>query len=146
MNSGKPALAFEEAFSEEYLKALYLERLVDAKFIGLDGIDTSRFGENLDTEVSLIQKKVFDGSYHFTRYREKLILKSADKPPRQISIPTIRDALTLRAMCNLLTSQFSECRMRPPHDCTKRVAYAASKSSSGDTFIRLSTMKYCVIS
>ena len=142
MNSDKQVLAFEEAFSEEYLKALYLERLVDAKFIGLDGIDTSKFGENLDTEISLIQKKVLSGSYHFTRYREKLILKSADKSPRQISIPTIRDALTLRAMCNLLTSQFSECRMRPPHDCTKRVAYAASQSSTGDSFLRMDVVNF----
>lgn len=142
MNSDKQVLSFEEAFSEEYLKALYLERLVDAKFIGLDGIDTSRFGENLDTEVSLIQKKVLSGSYHFTRYREKLILKSADKSPRQISIPTIRDALTLRAMCNLLTSQFSESRMRPPHDCTKRVAHAASNSPSGASFIRMDVVNF----
>jgi retron-type reverse transcriptase len=135
-------LTFERAFSQEYLKALYLDRLDDAKFKGLDGIGTARFSEVLASEAALIEKKVLNGSYRFTRYKEKLILKTAYKAPRQISIPTIRDALTLRALCNLLTANFEDCRMRPPHDCTKRIASAASKVSSNHSFLRMDVVNY----
>jgi len=75
MSGAKTPLTFDDAFSEGYLKEIYLDRLADAKFIGLDGLSTSRFTKDLDDELALISRKALSGQYKFTRYREKLIVK-----------------------------------------------------------------------
>lgn len=130
-------LTFDHVFSEPYLRSVFEDRLNDARFTGLDGISVSSFRRNVDAEVALISRKVLCGEFRFTRFREKLILKTSRKPPRQISIPTLRDAIALRALCDHITYQFQECRMRPPHDCTKRVAIAAKRAAASDCFLRL---------
>lgn len=135
-------LTFDHVFSEQYLRSVYENHISKATFVGLDGISVSSFAKSLDQEIALISKKALNGSYEFTRYREKLILKSAHKPPRQLSIPTVHDALTLRAICDLLNYQFQDCKMKPPHDCTKRVAQAASKASLNDSFLRLDIVNF----
>ena len=142
MSQADAPLTFEHVFSEAYLKKLYEDRLSEVKFIGLDGLSSGRFKQNLDQEVALISRKVLNGDYSFTRYREKLIVKSAHKNPRQISIPTIRDALTLRALCDALSFSVPDCRMRPPHDCTKRVASAAKKSGHNRSFLRMDVQNF----
>lgn len=142
MSYSETSLTFDSAFSEDYLRSVYESRLSKAKFIGLDGISTSSFKESLDQEIALISRKAINGSYRFTRYREKLILRSAQKQPRQISIPTVRDALTLRVLCDLLNDQFHGCKMKPPHDCTKRVAQAAGQASPSDSFLRLDILNF----
>ena len=142
MSPDDPLLTFEHAFSEVYLKSIFEERIKGAKFVGLDGISSSSFEENLDAEIALISRKVLSGAFRFTRFREKLILKTARKPPRQISIPTVRDAIALRALCDHLSFQFPECRMRPPHDCTKRVANTAKLAGEADCFLRLDVVNF----
>ena len=134
--------AFDYVFSESYLRSIFEDRLKDAKFIGLDGISVSAFKRKLDAEIALISRKALSGSFDFTRFREKLILKTSQKPPRQISIPTVRDAIALRALCDHLTYQFQECRMWPPHDCTKRVALSAGRAASSDRFLRLDVVNF----
>ena len=135
-------LSFDDAFSESYLRAIFEDRLKDAKFTGLDGISAPSFNRILESEVALISKKAINGTFLFTRYREKLILKSSQKPPRQISIPTIRDAIALRALCDHLTSQFRNCRMKPPHNCTKRVAEATKQANAFESFLRLDIVDF----
>ena len=142
MSHAKTPLTFDYVFSEEYLRLVYESRLCEAKFIGLDGVSVSSFEESLDQEIALISRKVLDESYRFTRYREKLIFRSALKLPRQISIPTVRDALTLRALCDLLNDRFPDCKMRPPHDCVKGVAEATKKASSNYSFLRLDILNF----
>ncbi len=66
------------------------------------------FGKNLSTELAIIVKKVSSGSYHFTPFKEKLISKGAESLPRVISIPTVRDRIVLRSLCDLLASVFPE--------------------------------------
>lgn len=142
MSQDDQPLTFEQVFSEVHLRSIFDDRLKDAKFTGLDGISVSSFKQNIDAEVTLISRKVLGGKFEFTRFREKLILKTARKPPRQISIPTIRDAIALRALCDHLTFQFHECRMRPPHDCTKRVAQAAKEAAASDSFLRMDVVNF----
>lgn len=142
MSQDDHPLTFEQVFSESHLRSIFDDRLKDAKFTGLDGISVSSFEQNIDEEVALISRKILLGTFKFTRYREKLILKTARKPPRQISIPTIRDAIALRALCDHLTFQFHECRMRPPHDCTKRVAQAAKEAATLDSFLRMDVVNF----
>lgn len=142
MSQSEAPLTFDYVFSEHYLRSVYKNRLSKATFVGLDGISVSSFNKSLDQEVALISRKVLDGSYQFTRYREKLILKSAGRPPRQISVPTVRDALALRALSDLLNYQFQEYKPAPPHDCTKRVYLAAKQACYNDYFLRLDIVNF----
>lgn len=136
------SLVFEVTFSEENFHRIFEERIKGAKFIGVDGVKAASFAENADDEIKLAVRKIHSGSYKFTRYREKLILKTHKKPPRQISIPTIRDALVLRALCDYLTNFYDDCRMRPPHDVIKRLASSAKAASADDCFLRMDVVNF----
>lgn len=142
MSSSKLSIAFESFFSEENLARIFDERFKDAKFIGLDGMSATSVEVELDDVVETAAKKVRAGRYRFTRYREKLILKNHRKPPRQIAIPTVRDALVLRALCDYLAEFFEDCRMRPPHDLIKRLATAASTAMPDDQFLRMDVVNF----
>lgn len=133
---------FADHFSTENLISVFEEKIRAAKFSGVDGITAEAFEKRLGDEIALIQKKVMDGTYKFTRYKEKLILKSAAKPPRQISIPTIRDALTLRVLCDYLNVRFSERRMHPPHDCIKKINLAVSNGTDKLCIVRLDVVNF----
>lgn len=51
---------------------------------------------------------MLSGTYKFTKYKEKLISKGRGKEPRVISIPTIRDKIVLRGLCDILLDLFSK--------------------------------------
>lgn len=138
----KPSVAFSAFFSEENIARIFEERVKDAKFIGLDGLKASSLEADIDVVVAAVVNKIHTGRYKFTRYREKLIIKNHKKPPRQISIPTVRDALVLRALCDYLSEFFGDCRMKPPHDVIKRLSAAASNSRPGDCFLRMDVVNF----
>lgn len=136
------SLIFETVFSEENFSRILEDRIKDAKFTGLDGISASAFADQADAEIKTALKKIHSGRYRFTRYSEKLILKTHKKPPRQIAITTIRDALVLRALCDYLTEFYSDCRMRPPHDVIKRLSTKARVASDDDCFLRMDVVNF----
>ncbi len=133
---------YSNHFSVVNLRKVYEERLAKAKFVGLDGLTANAFTLNIDREIDIISSRALSGDYKFTRYREKLIIKSARKPPRQISIPTIRDALTLRVLCNYLMETFSDSRMSPPHSTVKGVAEAVKRAPPDSSFLRIDVVDF----
>ena len=102
----KPAKAFSKAFTQKILERTYDSYLGTSKTIGLDRVSAENFAANLKIEAALIAKKVAAQTYKFTAYRQRLISKGADRPPRVLSIPTIRDRLTLRTLCDFLIAAF----------------------------------------
>lgn len=128
---------FEDFFSEEYLLKLFEERISDSTFRGVDGTTVKRFGNDLETQVKFISSRVLAGTYSFSRYKEKLILKGANSLPRQISVPTVRDALTLRALCDCLAMTFFGSVPRPPHEYTKKIVQAIEGNKNDISFVRL---------
>lgn len=142
MSSEQPSATFSTLFSKDNFKQIFDERIKDAKFIGLDGVKASSLNADIDSTIETAIKKIHSGRYRFTRYREKLIIKNHRKPPRQIAIPTVRDALVLRALCDYLTEIYDDCRMTPPHDVIKRLATAASSASSDDCFLRMDVINF----
>ncbi|HGP1705863.1 TPA: RNA-directed DNA polymerase, partial [Salmonella enterica] len=48
------------------------------------------------------------GDYRFNKYKLKLISKGRGKAPREISIPTIRDKIALRAICDFLQEIYQD--------------------------------------
>jgi RNA-directed DNA polymerase len=105
---------FRKSFSPSALKNTYSSRLTESRAVGLDRVDSKHFAANLAIELGLISKKVLAGSYEFTKYKEKLISRGAEKLPRQLSIPTIRDRVTLRALCDYLFEVFPEAKPELP--------------------------------
>jgi RNA-directed DNA polymerase len=100
------AHSFKRIFGTRNLREIFVHRVQDTGAIGIDRIHPSRYSKYLVDEVSLIQRKVKSKSYRFTSYKEKLISKGANDAPRVISIPTVRDRIVLRGICDLLVETF----------------------------------------
>ena len=78
-----------------------------SKSIGVDGINGKVFISQIDNgdEANTIIRKIQNKSYKFSNYKENLIIKEHDKT-RQISIPTQRDKLILKALLKILKKDF----------------------------------------
>lgn len=97
---------FNDSFSINNLTQVYENRISLKATAGLDRINKASFKPIENIEI--ISRKVLLGKYKFTPYKEKLISKGKDKFPRVISIPTIRDKITLGVLKDVLTSEFSD--------------------------------------
>lgn len=74
--------------------------------VGVDRVNFKNFKNNLSENSSIIERKVKNGTYTFSRYKEVLILKGKDKLPRTIYIPTIRDKIVLSLLKEILFNSF----------------------------------------
>ena len=124
-------------FTQESLRDLFESRIVKSKAVGLDGTRLEGFADRLTAETALISRKVDTLDYRFTNYREKLISKGAKRFPRQISVPTVRDRLTLRGVCNCLAELAPEAYGTPPHSHIKAIASLIKDSTEPLSFLRV---------
>ncbi|WP_368449656.1 hypothetical protein [Cobetia amphilecti] len=100
---------FHDCFSYENLKNIFLEDVKLSNVMGVDNITPAVFERELEGNIKLIERKVIDGTYRFTRYKEKVISKGAKKLPRVVYIPTIRDRITLKALnCRVPDDRISQ--------------------------------------
>src|SRR5471030_156222 len=106
---------FKKIFTEKNLPRIYEEKIKESGAIGIDRVRPSKLEPTIKNEIKFISEKVNSGSYKFTAYKEKLISKGANSKPRQISIPTARDRITLRALCECLTEIYPDSRLKLPH-------------------------------
>lgn len=91
---------------------------------------------DLDAVLRHVSKHSRAGSYRFTTYRQRLLLKGAGKPPREISIPTVRDRIILRAFSELLAETFPGCAANLPQTGVADVMDALA-TGRYDTFVRI---------
>ena len=91
--------SFEKYYRKRNIINHYWSKIAYKNSVGLDRISNRHFQKHLENEIDIINRKVNNGKYKFTTYKELLISKGANKPPRTISIPTVRDQLTL-SLCN----------------------------------------------
>lgn len=108
------ARSFKKRFTSKNLKKIYMEKIKESGAIGIDRVRPTIFEKNIASEINLIGYKALNGTYKFTAYKEKLISKGAYSYPRQISIPTIRDRITLRALCDALIDVFPKAKLSLP--------------------------------
>lgn len=99
---------FDNFFSEENLTRIFHEVIIYSGGTGIDNINQYTFRKQQKEQIKIISRKMKDGSYDFTKYKLSLISKGRGKPPREISIPTVRDRIALRAMCDFLQSRFGK--------------------------------------
>lgn len=135
------AKEFQKAFRRKDLITLYEERIQHAQAIGIDRIRPAKLAEILESEVNIITRKVLTGSYAFTPYKEKLISKGAASPPRVVSIPTARDRLVLRALCELLQRIFPEAIPEIPQTKIEALKEALATGNFKE-FVRLDLKKF----
>ena len=79
----------------------------EVQAVGIDGTSKEKFDEILDSELSLIQRKIENNTYDFSFYKQKLIVKSINKT-REISIPTLRDKLVIKYLDFYIRDKFEE--------------------------------------
>ncbi|WP_339540130.1 RNA-directed DNA polymerase [Pseudomonas sp. RA_5y_Pfl1_P24] len=108
------ALSFKRRFSRKSLQEIYTDKIKLSGAIGLDRVRPANLDKNLSAELDHIIQKIGQCAYRFTAYKEKLILKGASSLPRQISIPTARDRIVLRALCNCLADVFPTAKLTLP--------------------------------
>ena len=78
-------------------------------------ITVDNFESDIDNNVDIIYRKAHNKTYNFTRYKQLLFLKGAKKPPRSVSVPTVRDKLTLSVLNELILSVYGDdCKTRLP--------------------------------
>jgi len=99
---------FLKEFSISSLTKLYSDYISITSAVGIDRLNRNAFEKNLNTEIQLISRKNLNGTYRFSQYKERLISKGPEKYPRVISIPTFRDRITLRALCNMLRATYAD--------------------------------------
>ena len=102
------AREFTKLFRLKNLKNTYLSKVQQTSAVGLDKVNRSVFEKQLSDEIQIISRKAKNGTYNFTPYKQKLISKGAQSLPRVLSIPTFRDRITLRAICDLLSTVFAK--------------------------------------
>ena len=100
------SVIWNKVFTQKHLRRLFYERVKNSGAVGLDWTTADHFEKELDSQIEIIIKKCNAGTYRFTRYREILLSKGAGKPPRRISIPTIRDKLVFTALNEVLVGVY----------------------------------------
>nr|WP_281249379.1 RNA-directed DNA polymerase [Lentzea xinjiangensis] len=86
-------------------------------------------------------RKLRSGSYVFTQYREKLVLRGQNKYPRVISVPTARDRIVLRVLAEFIGQVFPAARGVIPQ---KRVSEVCREVSLArfDSYVRLDVQDF----
>ncbi|RMO24346.1 RNA-directed DNA polymerase [Pseudomonas savastanoi] len=110
------ARSFKKHFARRPLLQIYTDKIKPSGAIGLDRTRPAQLDTRLNEELDLIIRKVHQGNYRFTAYKEKLILKGATSQPRQISIPTARDRIVLRALCDCLAEVYPSAKLSLPQE------------------------------
>ncbi|WP_411334300.1 reverse transcriptase domain-containing protein [Metabacillus indicus] len=99
---------FNQLYKLKNIKAYYEEKNKLKPSTGIDGVNDASFKKNIDLYSDIIHRKVNNNTYSFIPYKEKLINKGKDKYPRIISIPTLRDKLTMSILHSLLSEVYSQ--------------------------------------
>lgn len=124
-------------FGAANLRALFHSKIARSQATGKDGIRVSPFSERIVEESEIIERKVSNGTYSFTTYKERLLLRGSDREPRQISIPTVRDRLALRALCDVLHATEPSSTGSSPHAVVDTVVRAIREGGADRSFVRV---------
>jgi retron-type reverse transcriptase len=99
---------FTLLFSADALYATFEQDLAHSPAKGSDRLNGFQFAGRASTECAIAADKCGAGKYRFAPYLENLKIKSRGKPPRLISIPTIRDRIVLSQLNKFLAAIYPE--------------------------------------
>jgi len=133
---------FEKHFSEKNLETIFTDHIIYSGATGIDNLDQYAFRPQLKNQVEILSRKVLAGTYKFTKFKLKLVSKGRGKVPREISIPTVRDRIALRALCNFLGQHYKKTiSFELPQNIVKRVKADVS-SGKYDGYIKLDVSNF----
>jgi hypothetical protein len=133
---------FEKNFSKECLEAIFSDHIIYSGATGIDNLDQYAFRKQLEDQIEILSRKALAGTYAFTKYKLKLISKGRNKVPREISIPTVRDRIALRALCDFLGEHYKKTiKFELPQNIVKRVK-ADVASGIYDGYIKLDVANF----
>lgn len=98
----------EDYFNPTFFTDYFKSKLRSKKGGALDGLTPDTFWKRYERELEVISKRCLEGTYKFSPYLEKLILKGKDKFPRILSVPSMRDRMVLGALNKYLQDTFPE--------------------------------------
>ena len=125
---------FKKTFYPSRIKKAFDEKISKKDSRGIDGLNVSGFEKQKDAQFKVINKKCLKGSYNFSPYLEKLKLKGRDKPPRKISLPTVRDRIVNYLIKEFLHKTFSDrVSKNLAHDVIRSIQKTLSEENS-DSF------------
>ncbi|AJD92854.1 hypothetical protein JMA_35370 [Jeotgalibacillus malaysiensis] len=127
------AKEFNLLYTKKGLKNIFEKYIHRSSAIGIDNVNYRQFVENIDNELEIIERKTKQNTYKFTRYKEKLILKGRDRFPRVISIPTLRDKVTLKGLQLIIQKGFPNENQRLSQRCVELISKNANEYN---TFIK----------
>ena len=115
-------ITLEEIYDSNNLERIYSEHIIYSSATGIDKVSHKSFRKNIKKQISIVERKVLNGDYSFTKYKLKLISKGRGKAPREISIPTIRDRIILRGLCDYLNEVYkNEIEFDIPQKIIKKI-------------------------
>ncbi|MGU3358103.1 reverse transcriptase domain-containing protein [Microbacterium sp. M4A5_1d] len=130
-------LAFDLSTQESELAKLIarLGRVSTAR--GRDGQLPEAYLKSVDeADVLTLRDKLRAGDWSFIAYRERLMPKSFEVPPRRISIAAARDRVPLQVMNNALMFSAPHARRKSPHRVMRSFVETA-QSAGFDHVVRL---------
>jgi RNA-directed DNA polymerase len=131
-----------DLFNDDRLMTIWERSLTNNESIGIDGVSNSLFKDNLRREFDVIQRKSANNTYEFSLYKEKLILKSAQSLPRQISIATKRDQLVLKVLQKEIMQAFPVVFAVPPIKTKIKKVKAVVLSKKYDAFLKIDVKEF----
>ncbi|WP_081284731.1 reverse transcriptase domain-containing protein [Chromobacterium subtsugae] len=99
---------FRSLFSAHFLIDIYQAKYKNSSAKGIDRINGFQFSSRAAAEIYLACEKSINGTYRFSPYLEVLKVKNREKPPRLISVPTIRDRIILSQLNKFLSIIYPE--------------------------------------
>lgn len=109
--------------------------------MGRDGQLAQTIEHEWPTVAELLQRKMRNGTYHFTSYREVLLSKGAHSPPRVVSVPTARDRIVLKTLAAVILNVFPEAKTRMPQARVTELVSALAQSGF-DSFVRIDVKNF----
>src|SRR5690606_19828496 len=121
---------------------IFTDHVIYSNATGIDNLDQYAFRKQLDDQIEILSRKAKAGTYKFTKYKLKLVSKGRSKAPREISIPTVRDRIALRALCDFLSAHYKRIiNFELPQNMVKRVKSDVA-SGTYDGYIKLDVANF----
>lgn len=132
MRSTPSAILRNQLTSQSLARTLF--QVTTSAGVGVDGIPASQIIDWPESRrlslIRSIQNAVRNDCYRFSAYRELLLPKGRGKPPRVISVPSIRDRVLLKALTNVLVESFDAPTMsRPPQLAARTLSKAVHEGA-----------------
>ena len=133
---------FEQHFSTDNLTKIFYEHIQNTGATGIDNLTPTSFEKQINQHIEVISRKVHAGTYRFSKYKLKLISKGRNKKPREISIPTVRDRIALRALCNFLSEIYEDTISFPLPQTVIKAVKEDLHNGTYDTCIKLDVKNF----